>query len=510
MPRRKSEFPLMRYFVVSSFVTTVVVSLVTVRLSSEVVRRDLLDEARNHAIRVTQHVQKDVQHHFIRPALEAGVPIDLTNDEQYAQLDAVVRNVIDSFDIPSLYVFDIDGNIVYSTIREHVGFRAPESNDLFWEAARGRVASAIRPRGTPLDIQPTARMSLLETYVPVRSLGESEGEGRPISNVIETYQNIDALEHEVARAQRNVAMMVGAGGLAMFLVLLGIVLRADRFIHRQTLDLMDRNSQLYDLSSHLEREVKRRTDELIAREKLAGLGTLAAGLAHEVNNPLATISMCAQGLRQRVHEHREDGKPLDLEGMADYVKRIESEALRVKNITGNLLDFSRRKPSGKKEARDVGVLVDETLELIRVSKDAAGIEVECLRGDEPLVFPVDATDVQQLVFNITRNAIDAVRARAHGGDDESSGTSTGGPIGKVSWTLHRDAGALELACRDNGTGFDPGTEAKVLEPFFTTKEPGRGTGLGLSLCHTIAERNGGSLSIEAPEGGGAIVRVTLR
>ncbi|MGE3163920.1 MAG: sensor histidine kinase [Planctomycetota bacterium] len=480
-------FPLIRFYVIASLITIVLVASTTAAVSARLVRTELLEEAKHHAVRVIAHLRKDIEAHFIRPTLELDGAIDLAEEGQFERLDAVVRRIAESFSINAMYIFDRDGSILYSTQREHVGFRVPPENDAFWTATQGHVRSVVLNRGTPLDLaQRPASAALLETYVPVSSLAGGSESG-PITNVIETYQNIDALQAEVRRAQVEATAYVIGSSVVLFLALLWVVLAADRFIRRQTEVLVDTNRSLTHLSERLETEVQRRTRDLIQKEKLASLGTLAAGVAHEVNNPLATISGCAQGLIRRLNEHSR-GAPLELPAFTQYLRTIDDETDRVKRITRNLLDFSRQRPTLERSTVDVTRLLHDTFELLRVSDELDGIEVSSDPATDPVLFPVDASEMRQLLFNITRNAADSVRERRQ---------RQPGHGGRIRWTVRVETGRLSLQCRDNGCGVAPEHLGEILQPFFTTKPPGKGTGLGLALCHGIVERHGGSLRIES-------------
>lgn len=493
-------FPLIRFYVTASLFTIVLAAVTTAAVSSRLVRTELLEEAKHHAVRVITHLQKDIDAHFIQPTLAQAGTIDLSDETQFQRLDNVVRRVAKSFTINDLYIFDREGNILYSTQREHVGFRVPDGNEAFWTATKGLVSSVVLNRGTPLDLaQRHASAALLETYVPVSSLAGGLENGA-VANIIETYQDIDVLQKEVRRAQVEATAYVIGSSTILFLALLWIVLAADRFIRRQTEALLATNRTLTDLSDHLESEVERRTRDLLQKEKLASVGTLAAGVAHEVNNPLATISGCAQGLVRRLSEH-DRGEPLDLEAFRKYLNTIEEQAHRVKRITRNLLDFSRQRPSLERTPVDVVQLLHDTFELIGVGEELNDIEVACEPEAGPVVFSLDASDFRQVLFNVTRNSADAIRDRQQREPSLQ---------GQIRWTVRIDAGALVLHCSDNGAGVSAEHIAVVLQPFFTTKPPGKGTGLGLALCHGIVERHGGTLRLESPgRDQGATIRIEI-
>ncbi|MCA8960858.1 MAG: hypothetical protein KDC38_10110 [Planctomycetes bacterium] len=497
---KESRFPLTRYFVWTSFLATAVISIALGTIMAQEVRDDLLDKAKGHAIRVIHHLQQDIRADFLEPLIASGEPIDLeTNDVQYAQLDAIVQQLANSFGIRDLYIFDRQGLIVYSTRREHIGMMTPPSNELFERALRGEIASAVRYRGAPLDVvEGDHHPALLETYVPVRSIVEELDEGGPIANVIETYQDIEQFQSELADAQRRIVLATVIGAFLLFATLIWIVRHADRLILERTRELEHSNAQLTELSRGLEQEVERRTRQLIQSEKLAGLGTLAAGLAHEVNNPLATVSTCAQGLRSRLRD-AEQGEPLDLKDAQEYTDLIIEESFRVKNITRSLLDFSRQSPGSKPEVFDIRQLLEETTGLLRVGPDLGDIAVDL--PAESVSISGDSTTFRQLGFNVMKNAIDAIRERRESEPDLGA---------MIRWTIEENDSRVIVECHDNGVGFEPDQASQLVEPFHTTKDPGVGTGLGLALCHSMMRRFGGTIEIEsAGPGRGATVRLTF-
>lgn len=496
--RTERPFPLTGFFIATSLVTTFAIVAVTVFLSGQRVRKDLYDEAAAHGVRVVRHLQEEIREEFLVPRLAVGQAVDLNDPAQLTEIDAIVRRICTSFSIEKVYIFDATGHIQYATVHEHIGFQVPADNHQFHDALAGQVASVVLQRGAPFDIEnrETAK-ALLETYVPVRSLaGLDPGHG-PITNVIETYHDIEQLDADIRAAQRRIATYTLAGSSILFLVLLGIVVHADRIIRRQTSDLLASNRRLRELSQHLESEVERRTQQLLHKENLASIGVLASGLAHEVNNPLATVASCAQGLRRRLPQG--SSGPVETTEFRRYLDLIESEVFRVKRITDSLLDFSRQQPTDRLEATDIDALLADTLALWRVGHEDTQLRIEVEAGPAPVIHPVDPLALRQVILNVTTNAADAIGAAS---PDLGAG-------GRIRWRLARDPDGLVLTCEDDGCGFSAPAEALV-KPFFTTKPPGRGTGLGLALCETILQRHGGRIHLRSSGlGRGATVTITL-
>ncbi len=225
-------------------------------------------------------------------------------------------------------------------------------------------------------------------------------------------------------------------------------------------------------------------------EKLAAVGRLAAGVVHEINNPLATIAACAEALEQRVA----DGDFADSAGAEDldeYLGLIKSEAFRCKSITTGLLDFSRMR-TGNRHPSDVVEIIRSSANLISHQKRGGNIEIR-IDTDEglPLVH-ADGGQLQQAVIALGTNAIDAM----------PSG-------GVLTLRAFRQANSVVIEVEDTGIGIAPDDLSKIFEPFFTTKEVGKGTGLGLSVCYGIITEHGGRLSVRSNVGKGSIFSILL-
>lgn len=239
--------------------------------------------------------------------------------------------------------------------------------------------------------------------------------------------------------------------------------------------LRDRERQLVRLGRHL-----------ALSEKLASVGTLAAGVSHEINNPIGVIASKVQILRYRV----QDGDtPQKLLAELDV---IDKHARRIAQITAGLLTFSRETPFELRPL-DLPALVREAADLVRVPFQAGGVEltwsVELPTGSEVLG---SSNHLLQVLINILLNAKDA------------------SPPGSVVAVTVLAAGAeVTLAIRDFGTGIAPEHLAKVFDPFFTTKDVDKGTGLGLAISHGIVERHRGRIEVDSEVGHGTTFRIVL-
>ncbi len=229
----------------------------------------------------------------------------------------------------------------------------------------------------------------------------------------------------------------------------------------------------------------------IARaEKLAAVGRLAAGVVHEINNPLATISACAESLEARVNEGAFDGSPA-LEDLREYLGLIRSEAFRCKSITMGLLDFSRTRTSDHVTI-NLADVIRSAVRLLSHQKRSPAVDFKVEIAHDLLPVSGDPGQLQQAVIALATNALDAM------GD---SGTLT------IVGRNEDDKVVVEVS--DTGVGILPENLPKIFEPFFTTKEIGRGTGLGLAVCYGILTEHGGTLDVQSTVGSGTTFTITL-
>jgi len=230
------------------------------------------------------------------------------------------------------------------------------------------------------------------------------------------------------------------------------------------------------------RDLKSAQNSVLHAEKLAAVGRLSAGLAHEVANPLASISSIVQ-MMQRSPRSEADTRQLDL---------IMEHIARISRIVRELLGFSRPADDDRREDVDVSALLERGIGLVKYDKRARGIAVDVEQDSEPKIVHANADRLVVVFTNIMLNAFDALS----GGED-------GGKSLKVS--AARSDQRVVLRFEDNGPGMTEEQIANAFEPFYSTKEPGAGTGLGLWICYDTIRRYGGEIRIESQPGEGTTV-----
>jgi signal transduction histidine kinase len=253
--------------------------------------------------------------------------------------------------------------------------------------------------------------------------------------------------------------------------------------------LNDMTQRFEEIRDDLDRQVQLRTREVIRNEQLASVGFLAAGVAHEINNPLASIAMCAESLESRIAALPADHA--DAKVTRRYLELIQNEAFRCKGITEKLLDFSRL-GEVRRQATAIGGLVADVADMLRHVGRFSGKSIEIAEGPDVLVM-VNPQEIKQVVLNLLVNALDCVEDG-----------------GQVQVAVKRSGAEALLTFTDNGCGMTTEVLEHLFEPFFTRRKTGQGTGLGLSIVHRIVADHGGRIEAHSDgPGTGATFRVTL-
>ncbi|HBE95075.1 MAG TPA: two-component sensor histidine kinase [Desulfovibrio sp.] len=276
------------------------------------------------------------------------------------------------------------------------------------------------------------------------------------------------------RTQSIVAVLVGGG---ILLIICGTVLITRSIINK--LIEADREKATLDAS-------------LMQSSKMAALGKLAAGVAHEVNNPLTLIRESAGWIKDLLIDEDPE-RMIHLEEVETAANKIEMHVDRAKAVTHRMLGFGRRMEPVQENV-SLNMLTDQTVKFLESEALHRNIEI-IKRLDENLPnTTTDTAQIQQVILNILDNAIDAVGA---------GGTIT------VSTGRSSDGRDIYVSVADTGTGISKDKLNKIFDPFFTTKKVGEGTGLGLAICYGILEKLGGRIEVQSEEGKGSTFTVFL-
>ena len=248
----------------------------------------------------------------------------------------------------------------------------------------------------------------------------------------------------------------------------------------------------YYMVSRLEKMALKRQEinqQMVQVEKMATVGRLAAGIAHEINNPLQMITNQAGWIDELLVEEN----PSDVKNLGEYKESIDKIRFHVKRaatVTHRLLGFSR-KMKAEKECVSVNELIEETLSFVENDAKNNNIQIEKKLVEDLPSTMSDGPQLQQVFLNLLNNGLDAVDAD-----------------GQIEIRTWADANTIYMEFADSGTGIKPEIMNKIFDPFFTTKDPGKGTGLGMSICYDIMRKLGGTIEVRNSKNGGAIFTLT--
>ncbi|PIE65048.1 MAG: hypothetical protein CSA26_05225 [Desulfobacterales bacterium] len=302
---------------------------------------------------------------------------------------------------------------------------------------------------------------------------------KPVERMVEiseSYQEREEMSFSSEADQGELAKL----GLALNNMLKRI--DGDRERLRQTIVSLEENRE----------KLIRTQQEMVRAEKLASVGRLSAGLAHEIGNPVGIV----QGYLELLEENAVDEKE-----RSQFIKRAVAELERINRLIRRLLDFAG---TGSEAAELIAItaLVRDISQMISLNRDCPVIVVDS--PDSAVTILGKRDGIGQVIINGILNAVDAIQA----------GGATAEVSGKISIIVKKEQTEHEgswvtIQIRDNGPGMSDEVQAAVFDPFFTTKEPGKGTGLGLFVSHGIVESHGGHMWIESEVGRGTVVFIRL-
>jgi len=259
------------------------------------------------------------------------------------------------------------------------------------------------------------------------------------------------------------------------------------------------------------KELELRQKHLVQNEKLASLGTLLSGVAHELNNPLSNISSSCQILIEEFED-------ADKEYKKELLAQIDEQADRAKNIVRSLLEFSRDKEF-KKEKLPLKSILEETILFIK-GEIPSKVETT-LNIPEDLIIIADKQRIQQAFLNLIKNAIESVREEGNvfikawkqlytpGISEEAEPCAYERYRGKCTGKCPSEEDTVDIEISDTGEGIPSGVLPRIFDPFFTTKDVGKGSGLGLFIVHEIIEEHGGCVGVDSEVGKGTSFLIRL-
>lgn len=235
-------------------------------------------------------------------------------------------------------------------------------------------------------------------------------------------------------------------------------------------------ARFQEIACDLDGQVRERSKQLVRSERLAGVGFLAAGVAHEINSPLTAIKWTSESLQDRMRGLVDKLEKDDQKVFEKYLKMINDEAIRCQEITARLLDFSRGQETVR-SPNDLTVIISEVLMLVSHMSRFRDRNIE-FEHAAACFAEVNGPEIKQVVLNLVANGLESLEA--------------GGTL-RITLTDHTDHMNIEFA--DDGCGMEPEVIENLFEPFFTKRKSGKGTGLGLSISHRIISDHGGTIEV---------------
>jgi signal transduction histidine kinase len=469
--RRDLEtFRLVKFFTLTGFI---VIALFTVLLTLFVADRlqDMaLKKSEEYAALLAANLNHQVFQQFVLPAaIRFQGRIQISDPAQYELLDAVVRNTIHGFHVQQVNIYDQRGDLAYSTDAIELGknyLAVPEVKQALEEGERNIRMAVPKYLLFTLFFQ-SLKDKFLKTFNPLRLESveiKLTPELGPVIGVFEITQDISRDMTEIGKFQ----LML----IATLIVLMGLLFMVLRQIVKKAESILERRQE----------ERKEMQAQLELAERLAALGEMVAGVAHEIRNPLGIISSTAELLRKRLEQNEANSR---------LAKIIEEEVNRLNQTVTEFLDFARpREPN--LQICDVEGILERGLEFLKPEIERHHIALNRKYGRNGHPVKADPDLLYRAFLNILINAIQAM---PQGG--ELTVSTAAGPRGK----------GLRIEFQDTGEGITAENVKKIFNPFFTTKD--YGSGLGLSIVKGIVESHQGTIAIESHFGQGAKVSIVL-
>ena len=463
-------FRLVKFFTLTGFV---VIALFTVFLTLFVADRlqeMALKKSEDYAALLAANLNHQVFQQFVLPAaIRFQGRIQISDPPQYELLDTVVRNTIHGFHVQQVNIYDQRGDLAYSTDAIELGknyLAVPEVKQALENGDRNIRLAVPKYMLFTLFFQ-SLTDKYLKTFNPLRLESveiKLTPELGPVIGVFEITQDISRDMVEIGKFQLMlIATLVVLMGL-LFMVLRQIVKKAESILER-------RQEEQKELQAQLE-----------LAERLAALGEMVAGVAHEIRNPLGIISSTAELLRKRLEQNEANSR---------LAKIIEEEVNRLNQTVTEFLDFARpREPN--LQSCDVENIIERGLEFLKPEIERHHISVSRHYDRNGHPFMVDPDLLYRAFLNILINAIQAM--------------PKGGELTVTTAAGHQGRG-IKIVFQDTGEGITAENAKKIFNPFFTTKD--QGSGLGLSIVKGIIESHQGHISIESNFGRSAKVSIVL-
>lgn len=468
-------------------------------------RACIMEEVREGGLRLAETIRRSLRYAMLH--------------DDRAAVEDMVRTIGENDDLSAVRIVAKTGRVMFSSRPGDRGRRIPLGD----QACRGCHGQG--PPATTLDSADRARefqradgTRVFQLMDPIRN--ESACSSAPchvhpspqrILGILELEMSLDRVE--AGMAANRVRLLAVSGGLvlAVCLAVFGLIHRliarriallvegtrrisAGDLDHRIPDSGRDEIGTLAESFNAMAHNLRETRDHLVHADRLAALGRLAAGVAHELNNPLTAVMMFASTLA--AERAGSGGNPIEDEKRQAALRVILDETGRCREIIRGLLDFARQEAPRKALVR-VEDVVERAIQVVAGQAGRLGISIEQRPGAGVPDVEVDGAQIQQVLVNLLANALEAT---------VDAGAARPGAV-TVSWSL-ADDGRVEIAVRDEGTGIAPEHLGRIFEPFFSTRGR-KGTGLGLSIAWGIMERHQGDIRVWSEVGKGSVFTLRL-
>jgi len=480
---------LTRYFAINFLLLDLLIVGIGGVFAYRLGRANLISVAEQYGSAAVNHLARAIDKFYLDPWDMTFDTFPFSNPLAHHEITGIVQTFVSGFDIERISIYDTKHTIVFSTDSVREGRSDPTNSNLL-SALAGKTTSYLVEEQTPEHLATASGdTDHMLAYVPMSFRAAGGGETR---FVFEILMNVEGTYQRVQQLRLVILLISLLTGLALFFVVWVIAVRADKQILAENQERMALAAQIQKQNETLEQTVEQRTRELrdaqaglVQMEKMSATGQLAAGVAHEINNPVGIIKNRLELLIDDVRAQR------GIEDLGDHLSMMHKQTERITRIVSKLLSFAR-KSAGSRTDLHLDQIINGIVILVGKEAEKRGITLTAEAAPSLPIVRGEITEIEQIFINLVLNALDA--------------TPRGGTVSLHAEEVH---GRVAVAVRDCGSGIEPEHIRKIFDPFFTTKDVGVGTGLGLSITYRIVEEHGGSIHVESTPGEGTTFVVYL-
>jgi two-component system, NtrC family, sensor histidine kinase HydH len=459
---RIKPFRLVKYFTFSGLGVIFLVTIILMMLNTHWVRAMQRQKSEDYAHSLIENLNHQVVIQFIIPVGVMYGKIQLRNKEQFERMDNIVRSTLHSFKVETLNIYNLENTISYSFDPDLIG-REHYGGTGYLQAREGKISSKLIQRGEFLGILfGIPKEVRLITFAPLRWEPQLARITGPVLGVVEIVQDLSQDYKTIFQIQILVVITSAVLMGALFVALIFVVKRGEDIIQRRAMERL------------------RLKERLNRAERLSALGEMAAGISHEIRNPLGIIRSSAELLKKKVTQYDPSNTIPDI---------IVEEASRLNGIITDFIKFARPRNPIFSSCR-IEEIIEKNMTFLAPQIEEKGYTIQKNYQNSLPVILADAEMLYQSFLNILINAMQAM--------------PDGGSIGlEISSNNH----FITIHFDDEGQGIPVDKLEKIWDPFFTTKE--KGTGLGLGIVKNIIESHGGSIQVDNRPERGARVTIEL-